>query len=61
MLRIALRGRGRFEVVGEADTAAAAVAAETRPDVVVRDLGLPDLEAREVIGRIRRASPTSRV
>lgn len=64
MLRIALRSRGGFEVVGEAETAAGAVelASELRPDVVVLDLGLPDLEeAREVLGRIRRASPTSRV
>jgi CheY-like chemotaxis protein len=63
MLRIALRGRGGFDVIGEADTAARAVelATELRPDVVVLDLGLPDLDAREVMGRIRRASPTSRV
>lgn len=63
MLRVALRGRGGFEIVGEAETATAAVEKATalRPDVVVLDLGLPDLEAREVVGRMRRASPTSRV
>jgi DNA-binding NarL/FixJ family response regulator len=63
LLRVALRVRGGFTVVGEAETGAAAleVAAAERPDVIVLDLGLPDLAARDLLGQIRRVSPTSRV
>ncbi|HYO40835.1 MAG TPA: response regulator, partial [Nocardioidaceae bacterium] len=51
VVRIALRVRSGFEVVGEAADGASAVqvVAETRPDVIVLDLGLPDLSGRELI------------
>jgi DNA-binding NarL/FixJ family response regulator len=63
LLRTALRFRGGFEVVGEASDGAQAVelATSLRPDVVVLDLGLPDLAGREVLGRIRDSSPASKV
>lgn len=63
LLRTALRFRGGFEVVGEAGdgTEAAQLAGSLRPDVVVLDLGLPDLAGREVLSRIRHHSPSSKV
>jgi DNA-binding NarL/FixJ family response regulator len=63
VLRVALRVRGGFEIVAEAETGEQAVglAATHRPDVIVLDLGLPDLAGRDLLTRIRRESPTSRV
>jgi CheY-like chemotaxis protein len=63
LIRTALRLRGSFEVVGEAPdgSQAVALAAELRPDVVVLDLGLPDLAGHEVLTRIRAQSPASKV
>lgn len=59
----ALRARGTFDIVGEAENGAQAVAlAGSVPhDVVVLDLGLPDLAGHEVLTRVRRVSPTSKV
>jgi DNA-binding NarL/FixJ family response regulator len=63
LLRMALRFRGDFAVVGEASEGSEAVrlAEALHPDVVVLDLGLPDLAGREVLSRIRLHSPSSRV
>ena len=63
MVRTALRLRGGFEVVGEASSGAEAVrlADGLHPDIVVLDLGLPDIAGREVLTRIRSHSPGSRV
>jgi DNA-binding NarL/FixJ family response regulator len=63
MLRTALRLRGGFEVVGEAgDGAGAVLLAESQlPDVVVLDLGLPDIAGHEVLSDIRKRSPASKV
>lgn len=63
LVRTALRFRGGFEVVGEASEGAEAIelAAALQPDVVVLDLGLPDLAGREVLSRIRLKSPGSKV
>ena len=63
LLRTALRFREGFEVVGEAGDGAGAVrlAGETQPDIVVLDLGLPDIAGREVLSRIRENSPESKV
>jgi DNA-binding NarL/FixJ family response regulator len=63
LLRTALRLRGGFEVIGEASDGAEAVrlAEGLRPEVVVLDLGLPDIAGREVLSRIRDRSPVSKV
>lgn len=63
ILRTALRVHGSFEVVGEAATGseAARLAAELVPDVVVLDLGLPDLSPQHLLIQTRRASPTSKI
>ena len=63
LVRTALRFRGGFEVVGEARTGAEAIAiaAEHRPDIVVLDLGLPDIAGRDVLARVREESPATRV
>jgi CheY-like chemotaxis protein len=63
LVRTALRFRGGFDVVGEAadGTAAIRLAEATRPDVVVLDLGLPDLAGREVLSKVRQESPASRI
>jgi len=63
LVRTALRFRGGFEVVGEAADGGEAVrlAGDLHPDVVVLDLGLPDLAGREVLSRLREQSPKSKV
>ncbi|MFL5114010.1 MAG: response regulator transcription factor, partial [Microvirga sp.] len=63
LVRIALRYRGGFEVVGEAQAGLQAVelAIELRPDVVLLDLGLPDLAGRDVLTRLRETSPAAKV
>ncbi len=63
VVRMALRVRGGFEIVAEAADGAEAVqqARKHQPDVVVLDLGLPDLTGRDLLTSIRAASPTSKV
>jgi two-component system, OmpR family, KDP operon response regulator KdpE len=52
-LRINLAARGYQVVTAHDGTAALKAAAETRPDVVVLDLGLPDLDGTDVIAGLR--------
>lgn len=63
IVRTALRYHGGFEVVGEASNGeeAVALAESLRPDVVVLDLGLPDIAGEEVLTRIRASSPATKV
>jgi CheY-like chemotaxis protein len=63
LVRQALRLRGGFEVVAEAANGRTAIeaAAKLQPDVVVLDLGLPDLAGREVLSMLRVAAPEMRV
>ena len=63
LLRTALRFRGVFTVVGEAadGTSAIELTARERPDVVVLDIGLPDLAGKEVLTRLRAALPSVKV
>lgn len=58
-----LSARDGFEVVGEAGDGASAIALveQRQPDVVVLDLGLPDLSGLDVIPRIRFVAPEARV
>ena len=63
LVKTALRFRGVFSVVGEAGNGAEAIArtAELRPDIVVLDIGLPDLAGQDVLTRIRHDVPTTKV
>jgi CheY-like chemotaxis protein len=63
LVRTSLRFRGGFDVVAEASDGAEAVrlAGTLRPDIVVLDLGLPDIAGHEVLSHIRQVSPESKV
>jgi CheY-like chemotaxis protein len=63
LVATALRVRGGFEVIGEAADGAAAIAfaTEQQPDVIVLDLGLPDIAGSEVIQLLRDRSPRSKI
>ncbi len=56
-------GLSAFTVVGEAKSGAEAVdaARELRPDVILMDLGMPDMDGVEAITRIMRECRTARV
>lgn len=63
LVRTSLRFRGGFEVVGEAADGADAVrlASQLAPDVVVLDLGLPDIAGHDLLTRVRTAAPRSKI
>ena len=62
-MRQALRLHGGFDIVADvADGASAVEAAKAHaPDVVVLDLGLPDLAGAELVTRVRAAAPKARI
>jgi CheY-like chemotaxis protein/anti-sigma regulatory factor (Ser/Thr protein kinase) len=62
VLRQALTFRG-FEIAGEAGDGASAIVAAARhqPEVIVLDLGLPDIAGHDVLTRLRAVSPASQV
>lgn len=52
-MRINLRARGYEVVLADSGAAALTLAASTRPDIVILDLGLPDLDGVDVIYGLR--------
>jgi two-component system KDP operon response regulator KdpE len=56
-LRTILEAEGFFVVEAESGHGGLAAAATTRPDVILLDLGLPDIDGIEVVKRIREWSP----
>lgn len=62
-LREICEGQGRFQVVGEAKTGTEAVALRrsVRPDVVLMDLSMPEMNGAEAIRRIIAEAPESRI
>lgn len=63
VLKQRLRLRGGFEVVADVGDGAAAVTAATlhQPDIIVLDLGLPDLAGHEVLTQLRAAARQAQV
>lgn len=62
-VRRSLQAHGGFAVVGEASDGTGAVdaARRLRPEVVVLDVGLPDLAGSDVMAGIRSAAPETKV
>lgn len=63
VLRRALEKDGRFEIVDEATTGKEAVqmAWALRPDALVLDLAMPDMDGMEAIPQILEISPNTKI
>jgi DNA-binding NarL/FixJ family response regulator len=59
LIRFGMEGDPGFEIVGEAGDGRAAIQgiAETRPEAVLLDLSMPDMDGMEAIPEIRRDDP----
>ncbi|MBF0292543.1 MAG: response regulator [Nitrospinae bacterium] len=57
LLRAALEGKGYTQIESETGSGGLAMAASQSPDIVILDLGLPDMDGKDFIGRIREWSP----
>ena len=62
-LRALLEGQGGFEVIAEASNGREAIerAIETRPDVVLMDIGMPELDGLAATRRIFKINPAIRI
>jgi PAS domain S-box-containing protein len=63
LLRSALRVSGRYRVIGEGCNGEEAIelARRTRPDVLVLDISMPQMDGLEALPLVLEASPTTRV
>jgi DNA-binding NarL/FixJ family response regulator len=63
LVRHGLQEEAGFEIVGEADNGADGVAgvAALRPDVILLDLSMPDMDGMEAIPQIVERSPATRI
>lgn len=63
LLRIALESDGRFEVVADAGDGLEALAMieALAPDLIVLDIGMPEMDGLQVLSELRSRGLTSRV